>query len=163
MPKALTDHQPSFAYPLGQTGREAMSELRKLREDHAKLARLFKTLGETVEQPSPPPPVELFDLRRELVATLLAHLKLEDWALYPRLIESGDPEVANAGRSFKDEMGGLAPAFLAYSEKWNANSIAADWTGYCHDTRGILDALMGRLTRENRDLLPLLERIDRAA
>ncbi|MGE5563039.1 MAG: hemerythrin domain-containing protein [Bacillota bacterium] len=140
-----------------------MSELTKLREDHAELARLFRRLGEVVERPAAPPQVELYELRRELVSTLLAHLKLEDWALYPRLIESGQPDLASAGRMFKEEMGGLAPAFLAYSDKWNAGSIEADWAGYCADTRAILDALMNRLTRENRELLPLLERLDRAA
>lgn len=140
-----------------------MSELMKLREDHASLARQFRRLGEVIEQPNPPPQVELFEIRQELVSTLVGHLKLEDWALYPRLIESGDPEAAAAGEMFKEEMGGLAPAFLAYSNKWNAATIHADWAGYCADTRAILDALMNRLTRENRELLPLFERLDRAA
>ena len=140
-----------------------MSELMKLREDHATLARLFRRLGEVIELPTAPPQLELFELRRELVSTLLAHLKLEDWALYPRLIQSGEADIAAAGEAFKDEMGGLAPAFLAYSDKWNAGTIDADWPGYCTDTRAILDALMNRLTRENRELLPLLERVDRAA
>jgi len=140
-----------------------MSELLKLRDDHAKLARLFQRLGTLIGRTEAPPQVELFALRRELASTLLAHLKLEDWALYPRLIASADPEVANAGNAFKDEMGGLAPAFLAYSDRWNAQTISNDWPGYCADTRGILDALINRLTRENRELLPLLERLDRAA
>lgn len=140
-----------------------MSELMKLREDHADLARQFRRLAEVVNQPKAPAQVELFEIRRELVSTLLAHLKLEDWALYPRLIDSGDAEAAAAGEAFKDEMGGLAPAFVAYSGKWNAATIAADWDGYCTDTRGILDALTNRLTRENRELLPLLERLDQAA
>jgi Hemerythrin HHE cation binding domain len=135
----------------------------KLREDHAKLARLFRQLGEVVARPSPPPQMELFDLRRELVSTLLAHLKLEDWALYPKLIESGNDEAASVGRTFKDEMTGLAPAFIAYCDKWGASSIGADWSGYCADTRAILDALMNRLTRENRELFPVLERLSRAA
>ena len=140
-----------------------MCKLTKLRQEHATLARLFKRLGEVVEQPAPPPQVDLYHLRRELVSTLLAHLKFEDWALYPRLIASGEPELASAGAAFRDEMGGLAPAFLAYSDKWNAETIDADWAGYCRGTRRILDALTNRLTRENRELLPLLERMDRAA
>jgi hypothetical protein len=140
-----------------------MSELAKLRDDHMTLARLFHRLGETIEQPNPPPQTELFALRRELLSTLLAHLKLEDWALYPRLIGSPDPAVSTTGQWFKDEMGGLAPAFLAYSDKWNAGTIDADWAGYRKDTSAILDALRNRLARENRELLPLLERLDRAA
>jgi hypothetical protein len=140
-----------------------MSELGKLREDHAKLAKMFRRLGEIVGKPAAPDRIELFDLRRDLVSTLLAHLKLEDWALYPRRIGSGNAEAARAGAMFKDEMGGLAPVFIAYSEKWHAGAITADWPGYCEETRAILDALMNRLTRENRELLPLLEQVDRAA
>jgi hypothetical protein len=140
-----------------------MSELMKLREEHASLALQFRRLAEIIGQPAAPPQLELFELRGKLVSTLLAHLKLEDWALYPRLIESGDGEAVAAGEMFKEEMGGLAPAFLAYSTKWNAATITADWSGYCADTRAILDALNNRLTRENLELLPLLERLDKAA
>jgi hypothetical protein len=140
-----------------------MSQLTRLREDHAKLARLFARLGHVIEQTNAPSQLELFDLRRDLMGTLIAHLKLEDWALYPRLIDSGDAEMSGTGQAFKDEMGGLAPAFIAYCDKWNAPAIEADWAGYCSDTRTILDALLNRLTRENRELLPLVERLDRAA
>jgi len=140
-----------------------MSELTKLREDHAALARMLRQLAEMIAQPSPPPQLELFNLRRALVSTLLAHLKLEDWSLYPRLIECGDPALSGIARRFKDEMGGLAPAFLAYCDEWNASTIPSDWPGYCTATRVILDALNNRLTRENRELLPLLERVDKAA
>ena len=140
-----------------------MSELARLRGEHAILARLFGRLAEVIAQPSPPHQLELFALRREIASTLLAHLKLEDWALYPRLIDSSDPDTSATGQRFKDEMGGLAPAFLAYCDKWNAGTIDEDWAGYCEDTGAILEALVNRLTRENRELLPLLERVDRAA
>jgi iron-sulfur cluster repair protein YtfE (RIC family) len=140
-----------------------MSELMKLRQDHAELARMFRQLEKIIDLPQAPSQLELFELRRSLMQTLIGHLKLEDWALYPRLIHSGDEEASAKGQTFKEEMGGLAPAFLSYCEKWTANSITADWPAYCSDTRGLLDALMDRLTRENRELLPLLERLERAA
>jgi hypothetical protein len=140
-----------------------MSQLSRLRDDHAKLARLFGRLGEVIGTADAPPQLELFELRRDLMGTLIAHLKLEDWALYPRLIDSGDRQMSEAGEAFKEEMGGLAPAFIAYCDKWNATTIDADWQGYCNETRDILDALNTRLTRENRELLPLIERLDRAA
>jgi hypothetical protein len=97
------------------------------------------------------------------MTTLVGHLKLEDWALYPRLIESGDDDISATGESFRQEMGGLAPAFLTYCDRWTASTIPLDWAGYCSDTRAILDALTDRLLRENRELFPLLERLDRAA
>lgn len=140
-----------------------MSQLARLRDDHAKLARLFAKLGEIIGKAEAPPQLELFEVRRDLMGTLIAHLKLEDWALYPRLIQSGDRQMSEAGAAFKEEMGGLAPAFITYCDKWNATTIDADWEGYCRETREILDALINRLTRENRELLPLIERLDRAA
>ena len=140
-----------------------MSQLTKLREDHASLAGIFRQLRRAIQNPEAPHQLVLFGLRRELMSTLIAHLKLEDWALYPRLIESGDGEISDAGRAFQEEMGGLAPTFIAYCDKWNAPAIEADWKGYCADTTAILDALENRLLRENRELLPLLERLDRAA
>jgi hypothetical protein len=140
-----------------------MSELSQLREDHAKLARMFRKLEHIIEQPWPPSQLDLFEFRQKLMTTLIGHLKLEDWALYPRLIESGDDEISARGQAFKEEMGGLAPAFVAYCDKWTANTIAADWAAYCSETRALIDALIDRLTRENRELLPLLERLDRAA
>lgn len=140
-----------------------MSELTKLRQDHADLARMFRQLERIIDQPDAPSQLELFEFRRMLMQTLIGHLKLEDWALYPRLIDSGDAEISAKGQWFKEEMGGLAPAFLAYCDKWTASTIAADWPTYCSETRGLLDALIDRLTRENRELLPLLDRLDEAA
>ena len=140
-----------------------MSDLAKLRGDHADVIKLVRRLGDYVEQPVPPPQIDLFALRRELTSTLIAHLKSEDWVLYPRLMNSGDAAVADTARAFSEEMGGLASAFLSYTESWSANAIAGDWPGYCRDTRTIIDALTNRITRENRELYPLLEQLDKAA
>lgn len=140
-----------------------MSDFAKLRQDHADLVKMVRKLGEWIEQPSPPPQLELFELRREITSTLIAHLKAEDSVLYPRLMASNDSAVAEAGRAFNEEMTGLAGAYSDYAGRWGATAIEADWPGYCAETRGIIDALMNRITRENRELLPLLEAIEKAA
>ena len=140
-----------------------MSNLAKLRQDHADLVSIVRQLAAYVGQPSPPPQLELFDLRRRLSSTLIAHLKAEDWVLYPRLAESKIPEVAAIAKAFADEMGGLADAFVSYNDTWSAPAIAADWPGYCADTLGVIDALTSRIARENRELYPLLEEADKAA
>ena len=114
-------------------------------------------------QTNAPPQLQLFILRRELASTLIGHLKTEDWVLYPSLVASADAQIASTARTFSEQMGGLAAEFIAYSEKWNANAIAADWAGYCRASRAILDALNHRIARENRELYPLLEALDRAA
>jgi Hemerythrin HHE cation binding domain len=140
-----------------------MATIQHLREEHALLVRIVGRLAECIARPNPPPAVELFAVRRDLNATLIGHLKAEDWILYPMLLESGDPETAATARQFMDEMGGLAAGFLAYADKWSASAIESDWAGYCTESQGIIEALTQRITRENRELYPLAERDKRAA
>ena len=140
-----------------------MSNLQKLREDHAELVKIVQNLGELIARPAAPQQLELFEVRRLLNSTLIAHLKAEDWVLYPRLAESADAEIAATAKAFSEEMGGLAAAYSAHVDKWNAAAIDADWPGYCRETRAVLDKLTCRITRENRELYPLMERLERAA
>lgn len=140
-----------------------MSSLAELRDDHAELVRIVTELQALIDGDNQPSAVELFDVRRRLASRLIAHLKAEDWALYPPLLESSDAEVAATARRFVEEMGGLAQAFSAFMERWDALSIQSDWPGFRQDCRGIIDALTTRIVRENRELYPLLERLQRAA
>ena len=140
-----------------------MPNLAKLREEHAQLVEIVHRLGVLTKRPSPPPQVELFNVRRELNSVLIAHLKAEDWLLYPRLMASGDSGVAAVARTFSEEMGGLSAAVAGYNNRWDAESIDQDWPGYCRETHGIIEALIHRVTRENRELYPLLEQLDKAA
>ena len=135
-----------------------MTDVAKLREDHAELVKLVRRLASFIESPTPPAALELFDLRRQLTSTLIAHLKAEDWVLYPRLLASPDPRIAATARAFNEEMGGLAAAFSSYCEQWSASAIGDDWPGYCAASRAIIDALTNRIVRENRELYPLLDR-----
>ena len=140
-----------------------MSDLFKLCQEHAELMEIAGKLSTIIELARPPAMSELFTLRRELSFTLIAHLKGEDWVLYPQLFASTDAYVAKTAQEFSYEMGGLAEAYVDYVDKWNAHSIEEDWAGYCADTRGVLEALTQRITRENRELYPLLEMLHKAA
>lgn len=140
-----------------------MTDIAKLREEHAELVKLVRRLEEFIGQAQPPYQLDLFDLRRQLTSTLIAHLKAEDWVLYPRLLGSSDATVAATAKAFNEEMGGLSAAYIAYSEKWSATAIADDWAGYCADSRTVVEALTNRITRENRELYPLIDRLDDAA
>ena len=142
---------------------QIVSDIQKLREEHAELVVLVGKLGVAVDLPEPPPFLELFALRRDLTSTLIGHLKAEDWALYPRLMESKDARIAATANAFSDEMGGLAAAFNIYSTRWSAMSITSDWNGFCHESKAIIDTLTCRITRENRELYPLIDEIDQAA
>ena len=140
-----------------------MSSLAQLRQEHAELARIVGELQAMIDHSAPPSSVELFGVRRKLSGLLIAHLKAEDWVLYPPLLTSGDPAVAATARRFVDEMGGLAQAYSVFNERWDALSIESDWEGYRKAAQGIIDALTDRIVRENRDLYPLLDKVQRAA
>jgi len=140
-----------------------MSDMAKLRQEHARLVEIVDRLKRVIEAPAPPSAVELYAIRRELASTLIGHLKAEDWALYPRLLESADAQIVATARAFSEEMGGLADAFVAYAQRWDAMAIERDWTGFRSETSAIIDALRSRIVRENRELYPLIDRLDRAA
>jgi iron-sulfur cluster repair protein YtfE (RIC family) len=140
-----------------------MSSLAQLRAEHAELVRMVGELKALIDREVPPPQVELFQVRRKLSSVLIAHLKAEDWVLYPPLLNSDDAAIAATATQFVDEMGGLAQAYTVFSEKWDALSIEADWAHYRVEAKGIIEALTDRIIRENRDLYPLLEKIQRAA
>ena len=140
-----------------------MTNIPKLRDEHFRLMSTVRRLGAMVDQRKSPPGLHLLALRHELSSTLIAHLQEEDCFLYPQLVNSPDRHIAATARTFSEEMGGLADAYAAHCETWTALAVAGDWHGYCVDCRQILDALTIRITRETRELFPLLEMFARAA
>lgn len=140
-----------------------MSSLAQLRNEHAELVKIVGDLQALVDRETPPPSVELFNVRRKLSSVLIAHLKAEDWVVYPPLLSCDDPQIAATAKQFVDEMGGLAQAYSVFNERWDALSIESDWAGYRKAAGGIIEALSNRIVRENRELYPLLEKVQRAA
>lgn len=140
-----------------------MSSIMQLRTDHVELLDICQLLEGSITGDHPPSSVDLFGVRKRLTSKLIAHLKAEDWLLYPRLLDSEDSEIASTARRFVDELGGLGAAFNAYVEGWDAFRIEREWPAYQAETRGIIEALRCRISRENRELYPLIERLDKAA
>ncbi len=104
--------------------------MRRLRAEHAALTTLAKILIDLIRAPAPPRPTELASVRGMLRDTLVRHLKCEDWALYPRLKMSGNPQLAQMAVEFVHEMGHIAEDFAVYDGKWTADRIAVDWAGF---------------------------------
>ena len=134
-----------------------MNELTRLRAEHAEIQTLIGKLRYLIGLASPPPQLHLFVLRHELSATLIGHLETEDGLLYPSLLASPDADVAATARAFREEMGGLAAAYVEYCKKWTAKAIGANWPGYCDDSSSLIAALNKRIAREHREVYPLLE------
>lgn len=135
-----------------------MSITQQLRDEHVRIIEILNEFEDVIARPEPPPAVTLFDLRNRLTHVLIGHLKAEDWVLYPRLLESDTPYVAETARNLIHEMGGLADAYTAYTRQWTASAIAADWEGYRRDSAVVIRMLRKRVAREDRDLYPLADR-----
>ena len=146
---------------------DMMAEIWRLRGEHDDLVALAVQLGYYVEAPQPPSDTAdmtaFHAVRTRMRNVLIAHLKREDWVLYPALIASSDHRLVDTARDFIYEMGTIAALFTDYSRKWMPDAIAADWTGYCAETRAILTALATRIERENGQLYPLAEALDAGA
>ena len=140
-----------------------MGGLFKLRGEHAAIMGIVERLGYLVSHSSPAPQLHVFAMRHQLSSALIAHLETEEWLLYPRLIASADPDIAATASAFSQEAKRLKAAYVEHCQTWNAHAIAADWAGYCAASRGLIDMLNKRITSENRELFPLLERLDQAA
>ncbi len=134
-----------------------MPNVNKLRHEHVKLDALAGQLSNMIAQGEPPPARELYPIRMQLASELIKHLNSEDWILYPALLASRNERVALTARAFSASMGGLANEFKTYCERWGADAIMLNWTGYRSETTEILKALKLRMTREERDLYPLLD------
>lgn len=135
-------------------------EMQRLRAEHAALDTLSRFLMTLVAEPDPPRATELASVRGMFRDTLVRHLKCEDWALYPRLKASGDPELARLAREFILEMGHIADEFAAYDARWSAERVVADWPGFCAETEAVLDAIAMRIEREEDELYPAAEQYE---
>jgi hypothetical protein len=139
-----------------------MAHVKRMRKEHDSLLAIAGRLSAVIAQDAPPPSsFRLHALRLELASALMDHLQSEDWVLYPQLLVSYDIRVAEIARTFRDEMGGLAKAFRQYAEQWGSHAIEGDWKRYRLETAVILKALTDRIDRENRDLYPLFESLDK--
>lgn len=132
-------------------------EMERLRAEHMALMTLSRIVIDMTQAASPPRPTELASARGLLRETLVRHLKCEDWALYPRLKASGDPDLVRITRQFELEMGDLAAEFVAYDDKWTAARVEAEWPNFCRETIVMLDVLAIRVEREEQDLYPLAD------
>ena len=99
---------------------------------------------------------KLVGLLERLNRILLAHLRLEDDWLYPKLLQNDNAKVAETAKRFSEEMGGLKAAFVSVFKTWTApGAIAADHDGFCVAWNAFHAQLEQRMQREDDDLYVL--------
>jgi L-methionine (R)-S-oxide reductase len=92
-------------------------------------------------------------LLRRVRTVLIAHLKLEDDWLYPRLAQSANSIVRSKAEHYQRDVGGLRAAFEKLWNQWSpAGAADADFAGWQKDWTRFRQALEMRILSEDNDL-----------
>ena len=135
-----------------------MAYFEQLMREHDKLAALAQELLARVNATALDI-AGLIDLRTLLAGLLANHLVIEDGAIYPKLTNNADYQVAQIARRFIDEFADIATVWGSYLDHWTAARIAEDLTGFQNATRTVVRRLTDRIRMENEQLYPLALRV----
>ncbi len=84
---------------------------------------------------------------------MLAHLRLEDTWLYPRLAQSSNDIVREKAHRYQTEMGSLRQSFVELWERWSASdAIASNPRQWSAEWQSFVGALERRVHAEDDDL-----------
>lgn len=132
----------------------------KFKREHVDLLTAVAKLRELVQSGVHEHAETILKQLFSMSSVIKLHLAAEDRVLYPALASATNPLVAQTGKQFQAEMGGLAAAYAAFATRWNlAGKIAADPQGFKDDANAVFKALHERVQRENRELYPLAKDI----
>lgn len=101
---------------------------------------------------------DIVSVLSQFASKLNMHLTMEDKALYPKLISSGNAKTSQIAKDYMTEMGGIKQVVEKYIHSWSlAKNIAADPEKFIQESKGIFSALKGRIDKENNVLYPLAD------
>ncbi len=128
-------------------------DIQTCRDHHA----VLRELVDGVPAAAPVEPEAAAGAIARLRLVLLRHLHLEDTWLYPALETLDQPGVAAAARRYREEMGGLSTAFVAFADRWTGGPIAAAPEDYLRAWLPVRALLHQRMDAEDDDLYELAE------
>lgn len=140
-----------------------MDQIELLCREHLHIAEMARALEAVVGRDEPPDRLVFLHLRREFGRTLTAHLKREDWVIYPRMFGNGRAQVREAVGRYRLESAAFSTAFSDYNRDWTSLGIVGDWSGFRDETLAILASLRRRMHVEDHELFPLLAEEEAAA
>ena len=127
------------------------------REQHGRLRQILREMS-AMERSG----ADDLDIRRtlgRLTGTVKIHLAGEDEGLYPRLASHSDAAVRAKAKQFQESMGGLAAAYLSFTEKWtDAAALRDDRAGFFREFGGVSKALNDRMELEDNELYEMADR-----
>ena len=103
---------------------------------------------------------KILEMLSILTSKINIHLAMEDRALYPRLIQSNDAQVAETASRFQNEMGAIKNIYGDYIARWSTGGNFLDSAeNFISETQEIFRVLAQRIEKENETLYPLADKI----
>jgi Hemerythrin HHE cation binding domain len=97
-------------------------------------------------------------LMAQFAGKLAMHAKMENDALYPRLLAHLDVDVQRRARMLLDEVRHIYGVFGKYERRWpDAAAIANNSAVFVRETLDVLRLLGRRMAREDEELYPLAD------
>lgn len=139
-----------------------MHDLAHFRKSQKELLRLIKDLQSLMTDNM----VEMsrngmtaFQLMCELGIRIQEHLGEADRFVYPYLLLHEDPRVQSIAWGFINGENPLRHSYVDYYMKWLKNFDCAFNQDFIRDSQEILELVVERVERENRELFPWLEEL----
>jgi hypothetical protein len=122
----------------------------------------LQTMGMELYGKLDPAALDPVEMRRSLsrfAGKLTMHARMENDALYPRILHHHDAIVAAQGRALYEDVKGIYTAFETFMHRWIApGAIERDRVAFARECRKVLRLLATRMMRENEELYPLADR-----
>jgi Hemerythrin HHE cation binding domain len=131
-----------------------VAEVQTMCAQHDQLRDVANRYRLEIARPGPDPR-SLADCRWKLMRLVTGHLAYEGLHLYPALYRSGGRD-ADAARQMATEIEQLSAELQNHVRDWTGTRIESDWPGYRLAAEALVDTLVRRLDREEKELYPLL-------
>lgn len=135
-----------------------MGQTTPLRHQHRVIVSSIARLAGMIDEATAADALAIGLGLERLTALLRVHLRQEDECLYPQLLASEDPLVAEAARAFQSEVGELLQQYELFAARWPSHHvIAADFEQFKGECAIIFAAIDDRCRREDSQLFPVVE------
>lgn len=130
----------------------------RFKHDHEDILAGIDRLRKLSHQGTAERAVDIADTLKRLSALVIRHLAVENRILYPSLEQGEDARMARMGKAYREDMKGIAAAFIGFSRHWSeALAVRKAPDAFRAEANVVLKNLHQRMQRENREFYPAIE------
>lgn len=132
--------------------------IERMLADHARLRACADCLEALLVSADVPDPESLAAARWALGSTMMQHLALEERHLYAALRDDPRAHVRRIAEAFQNDLVTSFGPYADHAKSWTPERVSGDWDTYRTQTLALLQTMRARMTREETELYPLVER-----